>query len=270
MPFDKLAGRISPLERDHDTLLEVVFSNDSTSTQRQNALTELILRQGADSNARTREGITPLFICAQNGRIDLARLLLRYGANAKIVAGTGCTALMWAARRGDRDMAELLIDSGADVNAQVSAPAPDSGCCSKFERRDGLFANNCLAPVTSLALAAERGHYSTVKLLLDRKADPNLTIAHHAHGSLVAKDWERRAKHRRTQRKQDLAESDIDSDPEPEEWKGYKSVATALTWARDEVRDLLLRYGADPLKEEAIRECGCEIEEQWADGDSSS
>lgn len=271
VPFDKLAGQpIGSAPRDHEHLLDVIYDNNSYSTERQNALMELIVRKGADVNARTREGVTPLFICAQNGRIDLAKLLLRSGADANTAAITGCTALMWAARRGDRDMAELLLGSGAGVDTQQSAPAPERGICTKFEGRDGFFSHSCLPPITSLALAVERGHYSVVKLLLDQKADPNLRIIHHVHGLLQAKDWKRRDKHRRAQHKQIPEESDLDSDPEPEEWKGYWSVATALTWARDEVRELLLQYGADPAVEEPIRECECEIPNRWVGEDSES
>lgn len=266
VPFDKVTGqRTGTPARDHEPLLEVIYDSNSNITQRQNAVMELMIRKGANVNARTVEGITPLFICAQNGRVDLARMLLHYGADAKTTATTGCTALMWAARRGDLDMAELLLNSGADADAQQSAPAPERGSCTKFEGRDGFSLHSCLAPVTSLALAAERGHYSVVKLLLDRKADPNLRIVHHVHGLLQAKDWERRYKHRRAQGKQGPEESDLDSDPEPEEWRGYWSVGTALTWARDEVRELLLQYGADPAVEEPIRECECDVPDYWVD-----
>ena len=47
------------------------------------------------------------------------------------------------------------------------------------------------------------------------------------------------------------AESDL--------WKGYISVATALTWARGEVRELLLKNGANPDVEQAMKECMCVI-----------
>lgn len=262
VPFDKFTGEVGSGVRDRDPLFDMIYDGHSTRKQRQQALTELILRRADDSNPRTRDDVTPLFRCAQNRRTDLAQLLLRYGADPNIATSTGFTALMWAARHGDRDMAELLISHGADVNSQAYPPAPDSYICSRFESRSGFPTQQCLAPLTPLALAVERGHYNIVQLLLDHNADPNLRIVHHAHGLLWAKDRSKRWKHRRIQKKLQPADPDDDSDFEPEVWKGHISVATALTWARDEIRELLLRHGADPAIEEPLRECGCEIEER--------
>ena len=254
MPFDKLERNAKADIRHYDGLLDVTYDDDSTPIQRQEALTKVLLGRGVDVNAQTQEGITPLFICASNGRVDLAKLLLHYDADANIASRTGSTALMWAARRGDKDMAQLLIDAGAAIDAQVHTPAPDSSTCARF-KGSGWF-NDCVAPITALAIAAERGHYDVVELLLKWGADVNLTIVHHVHGLLKEKD-----------RKQDSEESYFDTDGIAEQWKGYISVATALTWARGEVRELLLRYRAQADIEEQIRGCYCEIQKWRDDGD---
>lgn len=260
LPFDNFGPESDMRMRTQDPCLAICYSIDSTIAQREKALLELMLQRGADVNAQTHAGITPLFICAQYGQPELAEVLIQYGADPNLAPDTGCTPLMWTTRRGDVSMTKLLIEAGTNVDAQVSASNPSACLCSRFESGGWHFGTDCLAPVTALALAAERGHYDIVELLLRRNADPNVRIVHHAHGLLRAKNQERRRKQRSARQRQQVLESDSDSDPEPEVWKGYISVGIALSWARDDVRELLLRYGADPSIEEPIRECGCVIE----------
>merc|ERR1711978_52438 len=69
-------------------------------------------------------------------------------ANVEHRAKTGLTPLMEAASGGYTEMGRVLLDKGADVNA---APVPSS--------RD-----------TALTIAADKGHYRFVELLLSRGA----------------------------------------------------------------------------------------------------
>src|SRR4029434_3218712 len=67
--------------------------------------TRMLLRAGADVNAATREGITPLALAAVNGSLEATEILLEAGANAKATLPEGETVLMTAARtvrRGNR------------------------------------------------------------------------------------------------------------------------------------------------------------------------
>ena len=61
-------------------------------------------------------GISPLFLAARGGNIDLVRVLLRHGANVNSVgAAQQIAPLHWAAHKEHSDIAMLLIEFGANV-----------------------------------------------------------------------------------------------------------------------------------------------------------
>ncbi|XP_022091038.1 ankyrin repeat and KH domain-containing protein mask-like isoform X2 [Acanthaster planci] len=148
------------------------------------SIIKLLLRYGAEINSRTgsKLGISPLMLAAMNGHTAAVKLLLDMGsdinaqietnrntaltlacfqgrtevvsllvdrkANVEHRAKTGLTPLMEAASGGYADVGAVLIEKGADVNA---GPVPSS--------RD-----------TALTIAADKGHYRFVELLLEHMA----------------------------------------------------------------------------------------------------
>ncbi len=92
------------------------------------ALVDLLLKRGADVNARGNFGKTALMYAVQFNLIDTAKLLLERGAdvNAKTSTTGDCwsaidiadrTALMYAAENADLAMVDLLLRHGADAKA---------------------------------------------------------------------------------------------------------------------------------------------------------
>ena len=112
----------------------------------------LLLARGADVNAKTREGITPLLIAVLARQPAIVELLLRLKADPNAATTEGNTALMAAAMAGHRAIAQQLLAAHADVNAR---------------NRNGA---------TPLFLAARQGHAGLVQLLLENGAD--VTIRH--------------------------------------------------------------------------------------------
>ena len=105
---------------------------------------------GANDNPdanRATDGVTPLYIAAREGHVDVARLLLDRGrADANWRArDNGATPLCSAVKKRHVDVARLLLERGrADANLTFG---------------DG---------VSPLNLAAENGHVDMLQLLLDR------------------------------------------------------------------------------------------------------
>jgi|APLak6261668527_1056067.scaffolds.fasta_scaffold01348_3 hypothetical protein len=81
--------------------------------KQQNSMVRLLLRYGANPNARTREGYTALFFAAQaglrhyNGTVDTVAELLAAGADPRLEARDGTTAIFWYAM--------ISIDSREDI-----------------------------------------------------------------------------------------------------------------------------------------------------------
>ncbi len=72
---------------------------------------------GANVNrAEWGERTTALMQAAVGGRADIAVALLRVGAWTDIRDRNGSTALIWAADKGHSLVATLLVDAGADIN----------------------------------------------------------------------------------------------------------------------------------------------------------
>merc|ERR1712060_285322 len=124
---------------------------------------KLLLAHGAEINSRTGSKLdigsdinaqietnrnTALTLACFQGRHEVVSLLLDRKANVEHRAKTGLTPLMEAASGGYGDVGRVLLDKNADVNAP---PVPSS--------RD-----------TALTIAADKGHYRFVQLLLERGA----------------------------------------------------------------------------------------------------
>ena len=72
-------------------------------------LIEFLIENGADINARTSHGFTPLLYAAKNGHHSIIELLVVNGANVEIKDEAGLTTLMHLARNGYIEMVSNCI-----------------------------------------------------------------------------------------------------------------------------------------------------------------
>ena len=83
----------------------------------QKEMVELLLKKGAQIDARDNYNWTPLIYAAQRGRTPIVALLLEKGAQIGATAQQGWTALMWAARFGYTGTVRILLEKGAEIGA---------------------------------------------------------------------------------------------------------------------------------------------------------
>ncbi len=75
---------------------------------------ELLLRAGADLNRTNEKGETPLCEAVGSDWIDVIALLLAAGANPNISRGPWGPPVAHAGMRNRRDIVQMLMDAGAD------------------------------------------------------------------------------------------------------------------------------------------------------------
>lgn len=76
-----------------------------------------LLEQGADVNARSETGFTPLMFAATKGSDTTAQVLLEAGADVNLKGYLGMTAVMDAAAFGKTKILAMLLAAKADANA---------------------------------------------------------------------------------------------------------------------------------------------------------
>ena len=79
---------------------------------------ELLIAHNADVDAKDNGGVTPLGLAVEGGHSETAELLRKYGA--KISVGIGQTPLHDAVRFNDTVKLKSLIADGVDVNVKNS------------------------------------------------------------------------------------------------------------------------------------------------------
>ena len=174
-----------------------------------------LLERGASVDARTQTGRTALLVAASYpGTVDVLRLLLARGADVRAQDRAGTTALALAVRSADVDVVRFLVERGLDPNA-LNPGARRAGLARNYQPTidyllskgmvpipDELFTTATWEPPELLAramdggadinaanaaqygrtalltaVASEAAGPATLKLLLDRGADPNIAMA---------------------------------------------------------------------------------------------
>jgi ankyrin repeat protein/SAM-dependent methyltransferase len=148
----------------------------------------LLLSQGADVNARNKEGKTPLHEAAAFRNKDVAELLLAKGSEVNARNKAGETPLHEAALFGARDVGQLLLARGAEANARnkkdetplhYAAAGTDLYPKSQKDMAELLLANKVDINArdshgrTPLHKAAAGGYGNATALLIAHKADVN-------------------------------------------------------------------------------------------------
>lgn len=75
-------------------------------------ITELLIKYGADVNAKQSRGVTPLHSTAHNGQTSLSKLLIDNGADINAKTDNGQTPLFMANEKNFNETAELIIKYG--------------------------------------------------------------------------------------------------------------------------------------------------------------
>ena len=78
---------------------------------------EALIEAGADVNAKSKTGMTPLLFAVRNGHTPSVIALLNHRANVNDVAPDGTSALNMAVVNAYFELAAVLLDHGADPNA---------------------------------------------------------------------------------------------------------------------------------------------------------
>jgi ankyrin repeat protein len=75
-----------------------------------------LIKEGADVDAKTWEGVTSLMYATQNGNLPMMKVLIRCGADPDIKPANGNTALLASIINATPDLSEFLIRNGANVD----------------------------------------------------------------------------------------------------------------------------------------------------------
>jgi ankyrin repeat protein len=127
-------------------------------------MVRLLLAKGADVNARSTMGRTPLLLAAAYGNTEVLKLLLAKGANVLTRDSFDNTPLLAATAANDSATVKLLLERGADIRG--------TDVHSK-ELVQRIPISPAMAGLTPLMNAAAVGNVEVVRLLLARGADVN-------------------------------------------------------------------------------------------------
>lgn len=123
----------------------------------------LLLKHGADINAYSKTGITPVFVACKNGKESIVTYLLAHGSIINYINTKDETSPLYiACQEGHDSIINLLLKYGAEIDL-----------CQEGE--------------SLLYKACQKGHYSTVQNLLSNGADINFCTENGISPIIVAR-----------------------------------------------------------------------------------
>jgi len=146
-------------------------------------LIQTLVSIGADINHLNQRGYSPIFYAVHFKQASSVKILADLGADLNLLQGGAYTPLWWAAYNGSLDICKSLIKGGADIEKQSATGLPM--VAAAFNGNDdivNLFLTKGANPDnqvensgwTPLHGAIIMGHSSTIKLLFENGADPDI------------------------------------------------------------------------------------------------
>jgi ankyrin len=109
----------------------------------------LLIENNSKVDARAKNGLAPMHLCAQEDHVPVAAELFKNGADLNAQTNNMYTPLHVACHFGQLNMIRFLVENGALINAETKAG------------------------YTPLHQAAQQGHSHVVRYLVDHGASPN-------------------------------------------------------------------------------------------------
>jgi len=150
------------------------------------AFARRLIEKGANPKRKTKSGYTMLMAASEGGAVKFVKEFLANGEDVNARTSGGTTALHYACGQNRITAARLLWEGGADVNAATMAGWTPLMIAAGAIDRDETLLKELLAGksqvnqqnsegATALTLACEGGKVYYTELLLQKKADPNLS-----------------------------------------------------------------------------------------------
>jgi hypothetical protein len=132
-----------------------------------------LLAKGADVNAKTEYGATPLFFACDRGNVEIVKLLLDAGADVNITDRFyKSTPVIWAVMKDHGAIAKLLLEKGARTKETVMFSAVNQGkknVVKSVLELGGFTPENLSA---YLAAAEKNSHPEIAEMLKNAGAQP--------------------------------------------------------------------------------------------------
>jgi serine/threonine-protein phosphatase 6 regulatory ankyrin repeat subunit B len=145
----------------------------------QTTIVDLLLRHGANKDARSESGCSSLMLASSYGHLDTVNLLLDRNVKVNVQNFLLNTALMYASRKGHTEIVVSLLSNGSDPNItgqNGETALMEASANGHLEIVEILLNENASIGiadwigVTALIKAAQNKHQQIVKLLTTRNA----------------------------------------------------------------------------------------------------
>ena len=150
-----------------------------------NAVKALLTYDASVNAVEPQREQTALMWAADQDHVDVVQALLQAGADIDARSHGGYTPLLFAARVGALDTARLLLSKGANIN-DIVTPAPQQAPVSPGPYGDPATGSGA----TALMVATVCGHWDMARFLLEEGADPNAGTAGFTALHWAAGEWE--------------------------------------------------------------------------------